>query len=170
MFRACRARPSVLGRKGPSTRKRGERGRKSAQFRGTGHRTRGGTYKGKARWDAECREADFRPYSASCAFGRLWPRTGRADRARERGVYSPKVDLKVWPVAAAGRRPAIFSPSRVRCEVQSQRPSHHIKKRRFVGDADGPPGRVSGRGFRVPVAPGGGFHLPKVAWSSDQHR
>ena len=119
VFRACRPRPSVLGRKGPSTRKRGERGRKSAQFRGTGHRTRGGTYKGKARWDAECREADFRPYSASCACGRLWPRTGRADRARERGVYSPKVDLKVWPVASARRRPATFPPSRVRCEVAS---------------------------------------------------
>ena len=43
------------------------------------------------------------------------------------------------------------------------------KKRRFVGDADGPPERVSGRGFRVPVAPGGGFHLLRVAWSSDQH-
>ena len=67
------------------------------------------------RWDAKCREAVLRPYSANCAFGRLWPRTGRADQARERGAYIPKVDLKLWPVAAAGRRPAILSPSRVRC-------------------------------------------------------
>ena len=28
----------------------------------------------------------------------LWPRAGRADQARERGVYSLKVDLKVRPV------------------------------------------------------------------------